>query len=250
MRLRYCLLFVFFLCVSLSARADELIVSAAASMTDVLQEIGKQFSKSSPETNIKFNFASSGALQQQIEQGAPVDVFISAAKKQMEALQSKHLIDTTTRRNIVGADLVLITVNGNGVVHGWQDLTSPSVHHIAISDPASVPSGEYTKEVFTAMGLWETLYPKFILGENVRQTLTYVESGNVEAGVVFKPDALIAKNSLIVATAPSTTHAPIVYPAAVVLSSSHHDLAAQFVDYLASDEAQKIFQKYGFTLPQ
>src|SRR5579883_2075733 len=186
MRLRYCLLFVFLFCVSLSASADDLIVSAAASMTDVLQEIAKHFEASHPGLNIKFNFASSGALQEQIEQGAPVDVFISAAKKQMDALQSKHLIDTTTRKNIISTDLVLITVNGNAVVHSWQDLTSSAVHNIAISDPASVPSGEYTKETLTAMGLWETLYPKFVLGENVRQTLTYVESGNVEAGVVFK----------------------------------------------------------------
>jgi len=249
MRFRCHFLFVFIFCLSLSARADELIVSAAASMTDVLQEIGKQFKVSHPDVDIKFNFASSGALQQQIEQGAPVDVFISAATKQMDALQSNHLIDTTTRKDIVSADLVLITVNGNGIVHSWQDLTSTSVHHIAISDPASVPSGEYTKETLTTMGLWETLYPKFIMGENVRQTLTYVESGNVEAGVVFRPDALIAKNSMIVAVAPSTSHKPIVYPAAVIAKSSHNDLAAEFVDYLSGNVAQKIFQKYGFTLP-
>jgi molybdate transport system substrate-binding protein len=230
------------------AHADEVLVSAASSLTESMTEIGAAFTKANPRTVVRFNFASSGALEQQILQGAPVDVFASAAHKEMDALQRAGRIDATTRIDFTSNRLVLITPVG-GHLRGWDDLNSPAVRRIAISNPDSVPSGMYAKETLTRRGLWSAVQPKAVFGENVRQTLAYVSGGNVDAGIVFASDARIVGGRVrVVAEAvPGRDHAPIVYPAAVVRDAPNPPGARAFVAFLRSPSAQAILARHGFT---
>lgn len=235
------------LAIPAGARADEILVSAAISLTDSFTEIGRAFMKSHPGTTFRFNFAASGALQQQIVQGAPVDVFVSASPKEMDALQKAGRIEAATRLDFAGNRLVLIAKNGS-LLKKWEDLKQPSIKHIAISNPDSVPSGRYAKETLTKRGLWNAIQPKLVLGENVRQTLTYVANGDADAGMVFATDAAIEKQRVHVAqeAIPGKDHAPIVYPAAVVAKARNARIARLFVAFLKEKPAQMILAKYGF----
>lgn len=233
---------------TLNVSAQPLLVSAASSLTTILPEIAKEFQKTHPTAKIKFNCAASGTLQQQIEQGAPADVFIPAAQQQMDVLQKKKLIDASTRKNICGAELLLLASNSSEL-RDWKDLTNPKVKRIAICNPASVPAGMYAKQTLTALGLWDALKSKFVYSENVRQTLAYVEGVNVDAGIVYRSDALVAKHSKVIAVAPPGTHDPIWYPAAVVARSKQQALAKAFVEYLVSPPAQRVMSTQGLTAP-
>ena len=228
--------------------AQPLLVSAASSLTTILPQIAKDFQKAHPGSKIKFNFAASGTLQHQIEQGAPADVFIPAAQQQMDVLQRKQLIDASTRKNICGAELLLLASNSSEL-RDWKDLTNPKVKRIAICNPASVPAGMYAKQTLTALGLWDVLKSKFVYSENVRQTLAYVEGVNVDAGIVYRSDALVAKHSKVIAVAPPNTHDVIFYPAAVVIRSKQQALAKAFVEYLVSPSAQRVMSTQGFMAP-
>lgn len=229
--------------------AQTILVSAAVSLTNVLPEIATAFKHEHAGSDVHFNFASSGVLEQQIEHGAPADIFISAAQTQMHTLQHKGLIDSTSRRNVCRDVLVLIAPEGSAL-HTWNDLTGGDVTRIAIGDPTSVPAGMYTKQTLTALGLWEKLASKFVLAENVRQALTYVNGRNVSAGIVYLTDAMASHLVMIVCTAPEETHERILYPAAVISRSTQHALAKQFVEFLASPVAQTIFNTRGFKSPQ
>ena len=233
------------------ALADEILVSAAASLTEAFNEIGQAYTRANPRTVVRFNFASSGALQQQIQHGAPVDVFASAALKEMDALQQgKHII-ASTRINFAGNRLVLITPL-RGRVKNWNDLKSPMVRRVAISNPDSVPSGRYTQATLTRRGLWPGVRAKAVLGENVRQTLTYVAGGDVDAGIVFATDARLEQSRVrIVQTAvPGQDHQPILYPAAVTAQAPNAAAARRFVHFLRGPVAQRILTRYGFTSPR
>ena len=235
------------LVVPCGARADEVLVSAASSLTDALQDVGKAYSAAHVGTTIRFNFAASGVLQKQIENGAPVDVFASASPKEMDALQKAGKIDAATRFDFAGNRLVLIVAAGSGI-KTWADLTGPTIQHVAISEPATVPSGRYAQETLTHRGLWTALDPKLVRGSNVRQTLAYVADGNAEAGLVFASDALVEKRVRVIATAtPGVDHTPIVYPIAVVKGAPNPACAKGFAAYLKTDAARKILAKYGFT---
>jgi molybdate transport system substrate-binding protein len=230
-----------------SARSDELLVSAAASLTDALTEIGKAYTKVHPETSVRFNFGASGALEQQIRQGAPVDVFVSASPKEMDALQQANRIETATRRNICGNRLVLIAPFRSSL-RTWEDLRKATVRRVALSNPVSVPSGRYAQETLTRRGLWNAVQPKTVLGENVRQTLTYVMTGDVEAGLVFATDARVGgdKIKIIGQADPQRDHTPIMYPAAVVVGAPNAAFARNFVRFLQSPAAQSTLTRYGF----
>ncbi|MBV9868587.1 MAG: molybdate ABC transporter substrate-binding protein [Abitibacteriaceae bacterium] len=249
MRCRYGILLclaILILC-PFPARADELLVSAASSLTDAFNEIGSAFTKAHPQTTVRFNFAASGPLQQQIEQGAPVDVFASASAKEMDALQKANRLEPKTRLNFVGNRLVLIAPRGSKL-KGWNDLKAATVRRIAISNPDSVPSGRYAKETLTRHGLWPLVQPKTVFGENVRQTLAYVANGDVDAGLVFATDARIASQKVrVVQTAvPGKDHQPILYPAAVIAGAPHAVAARQFMAFLQGSTAQHILLRYGF----
>ena len=225
----------------------ELTVSAAASLTDVMEEIKRLYEAKSGNT-LMMNYASSGALQQQIEQGAPVDIFISAAQKQMDMLQEKGLIDEESRIDLLENAVVLI-VPGDGAnedIADFQSLGSDSVNSLAIGEPESVPAGLYAKEILTGLGLWDTLEAegKLILGKDVRQVLTYVETGNVDAGIVYMTDALSSDQVKVVADAPAGSHTPVTYPAAIVKGCAEQEAAEEFMAFLQNEEIAAVFEKH------
>jgi len=234
----------------IAASADqELIVSAAASLTNAFGKIGKKFESANPGTRVVFNFGASGALLQQIDKGAPVDVFASADQKTMDQAAAKGLIISGTRKDFVSNELVLIVPHGAKTpVKALQDLNARGIGKIALGNPETVPAGRYAQEVLTYEGLWDELKPKFIFGESVRQVLDYVSRGEVDAGFVFATDAAVAKDHVSVALE-ATTHKPITYPISVVNSSKNKDLAKRFVDFLLSGEGQEILSTYGFKKP-
>lgn len=231
---------------SLSVAANELTVSAAVSLKDALDKIASLYSSEQPGTPIHFNLGGSGTLQRQIEQGAPVDIFISASPKEMDSLEAQGLLLAGTRRNLVKNRIVLIVPEGTGAISNFQDLTKPAAKVIAVGEPQTVPAGKYAQEVLTHLGLYDLLKPKLVLGKDVRQVLTYVETGNADAGIVYATDAKASKKVRVVATAPEDSHSPVIYPAAVVKNSANPAGAKAFLEFLAGEKARAVFQKYGF----
>jgi molybdate transport system substrate-binding protein len=226
---------------------QELTISAAASLTDALTEINKSFEAEHPGLKIYSNFGASGILQKQIEKGSPVDVFISASPKQVDALQTKGLLYNDTRSNILTNEIVLvIPANATYKVEKFDDLTSSDVKWLAIGNPDSVPVGQYSQETLKKLGLWKQIAPKSVYGETVRQVLNYVERGEVSAGIVFVSDLTVSKKVKVAVVATPEMHSPIIYPAAVIKSSPNKELATEFIKYLKNDEAKKVFEKYGF----
>lgn len=224
----------------------EITVSAAISMKDSLEEVARIYRAEKPKVTLHFNLGASGTLQQQIEQGAPVDVFISASPTQMNALDSKGLVQPGTRKDLVKNRVVLIVPKGKMGVSSFQDLTHPGVKVIAVGEPQAVPAGKYAQEVLTHFGIYDRLKSKFVLAKDVRQVLTYVATGNADAGIVYATDARTSSDVTLVATAPDGSHSPVVYPVAAI-KASHSAAAAQaFIDFLLGAKAQKIFEKYGF----
>lgn len=223
-----------------------LTVSAAASLTDAMKEIQTVYAQEKPNVTITYNFASSGSLQQQIEQGAEVDVFLSAATKQMDAIQEKGLILDDTRKNFLENGIVLVVPIDSTLVADFNDLTKADVEQIAMGEPKSVPAGKYAEEALTNMKLMDAIKSKVVYGKDVREVLTWVETGNADAGMVYSTDAKISDKVKVVATAPEDSHAPVLYPAAVIKASKNVEAATDFVNFLYSDKAQPVFEKYGF----
>jgi molybdate transport system substrate-binding protein len=228
----------------------ELTVSAAISLKDALDEVKQIYTTEDPGTSIALNYGASGTLQLQIEQGAPVDVFLSAAPKQMDALEMKGLLLEGTRKDLLGNEVVLIVPKDSTLgISSFEVLSRANVKQVALGEPSTVPAGQYAKEVLTNLGIYDAVKSKAVLGKDVRQVLTYVETGNVDAGVVYQTDALSAAKVKIVAQAPANSHAPVIYPVAVIKSSKHPTAAKQFAEFLSSPKAASVFQKYGFSLP-
>ncbi|MGM9480808.1 molybdate ABC transporter substrate-binding protein [Roseateles sp. NT4] len=233
----------------LLAGAQQLTVSAAASLTDAFKEMAPGFEAGKPGATLRFNFAASGVLLQQIAQGAPVDVFVSADQETMNRGADQKLIATDTRRDFAANSLVLVTpTQGAPAIAALADLKKPEVRRIAVGKIASVPVGRYTQQALGTAQLWSAVTPKLVFADNVRQVLDYVARGEVEAGFVYRTDAEIAKDKVRVA-ATVGGHAPITYPAAVVADSKQAALARDFVNYLGGAEAQAILAKYGFAKP-
>ncbi len=225
-----------------------LTISAAISLSNALNEIKPFYERSHPNVRLTYNFGSSGALQQQIEQGAPADIFFSAATRQMEALQSKNLLLAGTRRNLLGNQVVLITpVNSNLGVASFQNLTNNNISRIAMGEPRSVPAGQYAQEVLNSLNLYQRIQSKLVLANNVRQVLTFVETGNADAGIVYATDAQQSNRVKIVATAPAGSHSPIIYPIAAIQSTRNPAAARAFIQFLSSSQARQVFNKYGFS---
>jgi molybdate transport system substrate-binding protein len=233
--------------VGCKATPIELNISAAASLTDALKEINALYVQKNPNVTITPNFASSGTLQTQIEQGAPADVFISAAAKQMDALQQGGLIIESTRQNLLNNKVVLIVPSDSTLnITSFNDLTSDKVKQIAIGEPKAVPAGAYAQQAFDELGITAQINSKLVFGSDVRQVLTYVESGNVDAGIVYSTDAITSAKVKVVANAPADII--IVYPVAVVKASKNQDAAKKYEDFLFSTQAAAVFEKYGFSM--
>jgi molybdate transport system substrate-binding protein len=228
----------------------DLLVSAAASLKDALEEIKPLYQQSKPNVNINFNFGASGALQQQIEQGAPVDVFISAAKRQVDALEQKRLLVPGTRSIIAKNRLVLVVPKNVTGITSFFNLKDAKIKRIAIGEPRSVPAGQYAEQVLKKLNILPQVKQRLVYANNVRQVLASVESGNADAGLVYATDAKISDKVKIVVAADEKYHSPIIYPIAVVKSSKNVDAAKEFAQYLSnSSQAKAVLRKYGFILP-
>jgi molybdate transport system substrate-binding protein len=225
----------------------EITVSAAASLTDCLEEMATAFNAQYPNIAVTYNFASSGSLQQQIEQGAPADIFFSAGKKQMTALSDAGLMVDDSVKDILQNTVVLITPVNGATIASFEELSADSIGKIGVGEPDSVPVGQYTAQVFETLGLTDTLADKLVYAKDVKEVLSWVETGNVDAGIVYSTDALISDKVTVVATAPADSHDPIVYPVGIVKASANQEAAQYFEDFLFTDTAKEIFTNYGFT---
>lgn len=234
---------------SLSDREETapLLVSAAVSLEESLEEIGPLYQREHG-TEIRYNFGGSGALEQQIEHGAPVDVFIAAGSREMDELEVKGLLEDATRRNLAGNELVIVTLMDSPKVSNFDDLARADIKHIAMAEPDSVPAGKYARETLVHLGLWGRLQPKLVFTGDVRQALIDVETGNAEAGLVYDTEVRLSGKLRIAAFAPAGSHSPILYPAAAI-RGSRSEAARAFLDFLAGPEAQGVFARHGFRLP-
>lgn len=231
-----------------AAEKRELLVSAAISLKEPLQQIGARFEHDHPDVKVAFNLGASGVLQQQIEQGAPVDVYVSAALKQMDGLEAKGLIVPESRHSLaMNAVVLVIPAASRSHPLAFKDLTKPEVKLIAIGNPQTVPAGEHARAILTSVGLWDTLQPRLILTANVRQTLAYVVRGEVDAGLVYATDAQSAGEAVrVVAVAPEGSHAPVQYLIAVLKASQQPALATVFVNLALGEVGQQILKAHGF----
>ena len=243
------LLLALCLCVHASGvYAADLIVSAAASLTNSFREVGKLFEERNPGHKVVFNFASSDVLLSQIAKGAPVDVFASADAESMDRAEKQGLLAPGTRRVLLRNRLVLVAPSDAPAIDGLASLANAAIRRIAIGNPASVPAGRYAREALEKAGLWAKLESKLIMAQNVRQALDYVARDEVDAGFVYATDAAIMAGKVrIAAEIPTTT--PIVYPLALVNDTRNRALADAFVQVLATDAAKSLFTRYRFSLP-
>lgn len=229
------------------AVAGDLLVSAAASLTNAFQEMKEPFEKAHPGTTLVFNFAASGALLKQMEQGAPVDVFASADQETMD--KAAQLIDEPTRVDFAGNALVMVVpAEGGQPLTAPEELRSDRVKLVAIGNPDSVPAGRYAKGALEAAGLYEPLTPKFVMAESVRQALDYVARGEVQAGFVYATDAVLRADRVKVA-AEIPGHKPISYPVALLKDSKGKEMGQTFIDFIKGEEGQAILAGFGFKKP-
>ncbi len=236
--------------VTVAADQQEIIVSAAISLKNAFEEIGKLFEGKYKGVKVNFNFGASGDLVRQIEGGAPVDVFASAAQKDMDEAEKRGLILRNSIVKFAGNSVVLITpVDSKIRIKTFQDLGLNQVGKIAAGNPKTVPAGRYAEEVLVYYKMLPAIKKNLIYAENVRQVLDYVARGEVDAGVVYSTDAMVkAKDIRIVAIAPEVSHRPVIYPAAVVKGTSKESLATAFVSLLISEEGRKVLEKHGFKM--
>ncbi|MUT68707.1 molybdate ABC transporter substrate-binding protein [Paenibacillus sp. NEAU-GSW1] len=225
----------------------ELTISAAASLKDALHEIGDLYADEHNNVELLFNYGASGALQQQIEQGAPADLFLSAAAKNMNALVEQELIVPDSAADLLKNELVIIVPKDAG-----RKLASISdvmqVKKLAIGIPETVPAGSYAKEALEYAGLWNELEERTVQAKDVRQVLQYVETGNADAGFVYKTDAMASSKAVISLAVDPQSYSPIVYPMGIVKATKHAEEAKQFYTYLRSKQAAVIFEKFGFKM--
>ena len=230
-----------------SAQRLVITISVAASLQDAITEVEASYRHHYGAVELRNNFGSSGTLAREIEEGAPVDAMISAGEKQMDDLQSKGLLAAGTRVNLLVNSLVLIAPR-DSTLQGFKDLAGAKVRIVALGDPTIVPAGQYGLQTLNSLNLDDKIKTKIVLGKDVRQVLAYVETGNADAGLVYATDALISNKVRVIAVAPPSSHAPIVYPMAVIAGSRRQQAARAFLDYLRSPAARAIFVKHGFTM--
>jgi molybdate transport system substrate-binding protein len=229
--------------------ADPINVSAASSLNEVLNDIAQNY-RADTGDKIDLNFGASGTLAAQIQQGAPVDLFISAAAKPVDDLIAAGQADRSTRREIAGNRLVLIVPRDSAKPPAkFEDLSDGRFHHIAIGEPKAVPAGQYAMQTFKALHIDKGISDRLVMGENVRQVLIYVTRGEADAGVVYSTDAKAAGDAVkVVATAAESTHDPIVYPA-IVVRNGKQAAAEKFLEYLRGEKARASFVERGFSIP-
>jgi molybdate transport system substrate-binding protein len=222
-----------------------LTVSAAISLKEALQDIRQLYLNESRDTQITYNFGGSGMLEQQIAQGAPADIFISASPREVDALAIKGLLVENTRTDLAENEIVLVTPEGSPL-QTFTDLAGAEVQKIALGQPESVPAGLYGKQVLTYFHLYDGLQRQLVFTKDVRQALTYVSTGNVDAALVYQTEASLARGIRVVAIAPQGSHEPILYPMAAVKTQRSPAAALRFMQFLTDQRSQAVFLKYGF----
>jgi len=226
--------------------AVEVTVFAAASLTDSLKEIAAAYEKQSGD-KVVFNFGASSFLARQIEEGAPADIFFSADEAKMDGLEQKGLIFKETRKSRLSNSLVIVVASEKGAsIASPKDLATDSIKRLALAEPKTVPAGIYAKEYLQKQKLWPAVEAKVVPTENVRAALSAVEAGNAEVGIVYKTDAAISKKVKIAYQVPANDSPAISYPMALVKETEEPEAAKRFLKHLDSDEAGRVFEKFGF----
>jgi len=228
-----------------ASKQTTLTISVAASLQDAIAEVETAYQRENAGVVFHNNFGSSGTLAREIEQGAPVDAFLSAGVKPVDQLEAEGLLQPGSRSDLLRNSLVLIAPKGSNL-ESFDQLAEKQVRLIALGDPGSVPAGQYGKQTLVSMHLYDQLKSKIVLGKDVRQVLTYVETGNADAGLVYATDAKISNQVRVVAVAPEESHSPIIYPMAEMKGSHNDDAVRAFFAFLKSPPAQAIFARYGF----
>lgn len=223
-----------------------IMVAAAASLKPVMEELETLYYKRTRAAGLTFTFAASGALQMQIEQGAPVDVFVSAASINMDKLQTAYLIDADSRINLLHNEIVLIEPSGQNKLQSLADLGNEDISHIGIGQPDSVPAGFYANQAIETNQLSDVIENRLVLAKDVMELMFWAEGGYVDAALVYATDAKRSDKVRVVCTVPQTDHDPIVYPAAMIASSDQPQASQEFLTFLQSEAAGLVFESYGF----
>jgi molybdate transport system substrate-binding protein len=234
-----------------AARAQDVTLSVAVSLKEATEQLGRGFMAARPGVTLRYNFGASGDLQKQIEAGAPVDVFLSAALRQMDDLEKQNLIVPASRRAFARNVLVVVKPADSRIdITKPADLLEARVGRIVIGSPKTVPAGQYAEESLRALGLWDRLQPKLVFSETVRQALDYVARGEVDAGFVYTTDAASRAQGVKEAfRPPDDSYRPVIYPGAVVAASKQAALALAFLDLLSSPEGRSVLGRFGFQPP-
>lgn len=244
---------IIMLCAALSTsgcgqKQEELTILAAASLTDVCDEIKERYEAEHEGVILNFSYGSSGALQTQIEEGAPADVFFSAATKQMDALNEEGLMDSNSIVNLLENKIVLVVPADSDIdLTSFEDVVTDKVSMIGLGEPESVPAGQYAEEVFASLEVLDQVKEKANYGSDVRTVLSWVETGAVDCGIVYATDAYSTDGVKIVAEAPEGSCRQVIYPVGVVKGSEHAEAAAEFTAYLQESETLALFESYGFS---
>lgn len=227
----------------------ELVIAAAASLKEATADIESIFEEKNQNIDLVFTYGASGSLQQQIEQGSPTDVFVSAGSKQMDMLDNEGLLLDGTKQDLLTNKVVLITPKDKTDLTSFEDLNSDKVIQIGFGEPSTVPVGQYTEETLENLGILDSVKNsgKVVYAKDVKEVLTWVETGNVDAGVVYETDAKTSNSVNIVCEAPENSHDEIIYPVAIIEDSKNIEGAKEFIEFLNSDEGKAIFKEYGFT---
>jgi molybdate transport system substrate-binding protein len=248
MKLRHLSTLVLFaLAAGVSGFAAEITVFAAASLSDALKELADRHERATGDV-VRLNLAASSLLARQIKEGAPADLFFSADEAKMNDLAKAGLVDSLTRRSLLGNRLVVVVpADSPLVLKSASDLAGPAVRHLALAETKTVPAGIYAKEYLQKQKVWDALFPRVVSTENVRAALAAVESGNAEAGIVYKTDALISHKVKVAYEVTGADAPHISYPVAVVKGAKNPAGAMQFLARLSSIEGRAVFVKYGFS---
>ena len=228
---------------------DELLVFAAASLRDVVTPLGEEF-QSEHNIKVRFSFAGSVTLSQQLLRGAPGDLFIAAGADPMDRLDREGLLALDSRRVLLTNQLVLVAPTDTKDGRATLDEALANSNRIALADPQLAPAGQYAREALQSLGLWDELKPKMVFGGDVRTSLAYVESGNADVGLVYQTDAMITSKVRVAQVVPAEFHSAIIYPVAVLERSDRKEAAVKFLAFLQQDAAAAQFHRHGFGVPK
>ncbi|MCL2374515.1 MAG: molybdate ABC transporter substrate-binding protein [Treponema sp.] len=239
-----------FVSCSRDATRSELLIGSAASLTNVMQYLAAMYQAENPNVRLDLTFASSGALQNQIMEGAPIDIFFSAAMEQMNNLEARGMIYGESRILLRNSIALIVPVDSQAEITGFMDAASGTAQRIGLGDPQSVPGGTRAREIFTYLGIAEAVYGtgRAVLAHDIRTVLTWVEMGEVDAGVVFLTDAILSERIRVVEIADSAWHDPSINPIGIVEGSPNTEEALRFIDFLFSPEAGVVFARHGFSM--